>query len=87
MAKIGLPKVSGKRLKVREKSVKNQGILKWIFNGNPVYLDSDQARHFIEPNLRLNCLQRLSADDTSKQRVQVGVVFGIVNCLVPCLVG
>ena len=31
MAKIGLPKGSGKRLKVREKSVKSQGILKWIF--------------------------------------------------------
>ena len=27
MAKIGLPKGSGKRLKVREKSVKSQGIL------------------------------------------------------------
>ena len=36
MAKIGLPKVSGKRLKVREKSVKSQEILKWILSGNPV---------------------------------------------------
>ena len=36
MAKIGLPKVSGKQLKVREKSVKCQGILKWILSGNPV---------------------------------------------------
>ena len=39
MAKIGLPKGSGKRLKVREKSVKksvkSQGILKWILGGNP----------------------------------------------------
>ena len=36
MAKIGLPKGSGKRLKVREKSVKSQeGILKWILSGNP----------------------------------------------------
>ena len=35
MAKIGLPKVSGKRLKVWEKSVKIQGILKWILSGNP----------------------------------------------------
>ena len=34
-AKIGLPKGSGKRLKVREKSVKSQGILKWILSGNP----------------------------------------------------
>ena len=36
MAKIGLPKGSGKRLKVREKSVKSPGILKWILSGNPV---------------------------------------------------
>ena len=35
MAKIGLPKGSGKRLKVREKSVKSQGNLKWILSGNP----------------------------------------------------
>ena len=35
MAEIGLPKGSGKRLKVREKSVKSQGILKWILSGNP----------------------------------------------------
>ena len=35
MAKIGLPKGSGKRLKVREKSVKSQEILKWILSGNP----------------------------------------------------
>ena len=37
MAKIGLPKGSGKRRKVREKSVKSQGILKWILSGNPDY--------------------------------------------------
>ena len=36
MAKIGHPKGSGKRLKVREKSMKSQGILKWILSGNPV---------------------------------------------------
>ena len=35
MAIIGLPKGSGKRLKVREKSVNSQGILKWILSGNP----------------------------------------------------
>ena len=35
MAKIDLPKGSGKQLKVREKSVKSQGILKWILSGNP----------------------------------------------------
>ena len=38
MAKIGLPKGSGKRLKVREKSLKSQGILKWILSGNLLYL-------------------------------------------------
>ena len=36
MAKIDLPKQSGKRSKVREKSVKSQGILKTILSGNPV---------------------------------------------------
>ena len=36
MAKIGPPKGSGKRLKVREKSMKSQGISKWILSVNPV---------------------------------------------------
>ena len=36
MAKIDLPKRSGKRSKVREKSMKSQGILKTILSGNPV---------------------------------------------------
>ena len=35
MAIIGLQKGSGKRLRVREKSVKSQGILIWIMSGNP----------------------------------------------------
>ena len=35
MAKIGLPKGSGKRLKVSEKSVKSHGILNRILSGNP----------------------------------------------------
>ena len=35
MAIISLKKGSGKRLKVREKSVKSQGIRKWILSGNP----------------------------------------------------
>ena len=39
MAKIGLPKGSGKGLKVREKSVKSQGILKWILGGNPEFIN------------------------------------------------
>ena len=33
----------------------------------------------VEPDLGPNCLQMLSADDTSKQRVKVGVVSGKVN--------
>ena len=43
MAKIGLPKGSVKRLKVREKSVKSQGILKWILSGNPVLENHSKA--------------------------------------------
>ena len=39
IAKIGLPKGSGKRLKVREKSVKSQGILKWVLSGNHVNIE------------------------------------------------
>ena len=44
MAKIGFPKGSGKRLKVREKSVKSQGILKWILSGNPVKIFSETMK-------------------------------------------
>ena len=32
-------------------------------------LNPDHARRFVGPDLGPNCLQRLSADDTSKQRV------------------
>ena len=32
-------------------------------------LDPDQAQHFVGPDLVPNCLQKLSADDTSRQRV------------------
>ena len=45
MAKIGLPKGSGKWLKVREKSVKCQGILKWILSGNPVLIAQSIPRY------------------------------------------
>ena len=34
-------------------------------------LDPDQARRFVGPDLGPNCLQRLSADDTSRQTVQL----------------
>ena len=33
-------------------------------------LDPDQVRRFVGPDLGPNCLQRLSADDTSRQRVK-----------------
>ena len=39
----------------------------------------DQARHFVGPDLGPNCLQRLSAANTSKQTVKVGVVLHKVN--------
>ena len=42
MAEISLPKGSGKGLKVREKSVKSQGILKWILSGNPAHLKNHE---------------------------------------------
>ena len=34
-------------------------------------LDPDRARQNVGPDLVPNCLQRLSADDTSRQRVHV----------------
>ena len=33
----------------------------------------DQVRHFVGPDLDPNCLQRLSAEDTSKQRIFASV--------------
>ena len=33
-------------------------------------LDSDQARHFVGSGLGPNCLQTLSADESSVQRVE-----------------
>ena len=42
-------------------------------------LDPDQARHFVGPDLGLNCLRMFSTDYTSRHRVEVGVVFGKVN--------
>ena len=36
-------------------------------------LDPDQAGHFVGPDLGRNCLQRLSADDTSRQIVKPGI--------------
>ena len=33
-------------------------------------LDPDQAQHYVGPDLAPNYLQRLSADDTSRRRVE-----------------
>ena len=35
--------------------------------------------NYIRPDLGPKCLQRLSADDTSRQRAKIGVIFGNVN--------
>ena len=36
-------------------------------------LDPDQARHIVRPDLGPTRLQRLSADDTSRQRVELKI--------------
>ena len=44
-------------------------------------LDPDQARHFFGPDLGPNCLQRLSADDKSRQsQASNGPAHEIVVC-------
>ena len=43
-------------------------------------LDPDQARHFVGPDLVPSCLQMLSADDTSRQRIGHSLkVLGVRN--------
>ena len=42
-------------------------------------LDPDQAQHFVGPNLDPNGLQRLSADDTSRQRVNDQVFLSVFH--------
>ena len=37
--------------------------------------DSDQARHYVGPDLGPNCLQMLSADETSRYRVKYTKLF------------
>ena len=63
MAKIGLPKGSGKRLKVREKSVKSQGILKWILSGNPglVRVISDTLCYKDKPSLEMKIVRLMKS--------------------------
>ena len=50
-------------------------------------LDPNQAIHFVGPVLDSNGLQMLSADDTSTQRVKVGVVFESMNTLLSSCLG
>ena len=57
MAKIGLPKGSGKQLKVSEKSVKSQGILKWILSGNPAVSMGYLLNHLM--NCDQTCIETL----------------------------
>ena len=48
-------------------------------------LDPDQARHSVGPDLGPNCLQILSADENSKQRVKVGVCLEMQGIFCPSL--
>ena len=43
----------------------------WIQSGPTHSLDPDQARHKVGPDLGPDCLQRLSADNTNRQKVNV----------------
>ena len=42
-------------------------------------LDPDQARRFVGPDLGPNCLQRLSAEDASRQRVKALILDGTTS--------
>ena len=42
-------------------------------------LDPDQDRHFVGPDLGPNCLQRLSADDTNRQKVKLTHLFHVFH--------
>ena len=49
-------------------------------------LDPDQARRFVGPDLGPNCLPRLSADDTGRQRVKQEVQHNLLllSCFAMC---
>ena len=44
-------------------------------------LDPDQARRIVGPDLGPNCLPRLSADDTGRQRVNVSLGTACLMCV------
>ena len=47
-------------------------------------LDPDQDRQYVGPDLGPNCLQRLSADDTRRQRVYK-LNLNIINISILCI--
>ena len=49
-------------------------------------LDPDQARRFVGPDLGPNCLTKLSADDTGRQRVNFHL-DKYENCIIHIHVG
>ena len=64
MAKIGLPKRIGKCEKVKEKSVKSQGILKRLFSANPAL----RVSYFLTDK---NNIYRQRYSSLDKQRIWV----------------
>ena len=48
-------------------------------------LDPDKAQHIVGPDLDPNCLQRLSADDTRRQKVKV--TFSLELSTTACVCG
>ena len=47
-------------------------------------LDPDQARRFVGPDLGPNCLQRLSAEDTSSQKFQDLIIWSCIITFLYC---
>ena len=42
-------------------------------------LNPDEVRHFVKPDLVPNCLEELSANDTSRQRAKIAAIFYTVD--------
>ena len=57
------------------------------FSGRPTIRvsnrsDPDQTRRFVGPDLGPNCLQKLSADDTRRSRVNIGRFCHHHDCVI-----